>query len=89
MLLNIRSAPVSTGAFTIAGAGFALYVYGMIKIKYENSWYGYQGHDGFALYINGKKMHSGLFHCVHGIREYWANYRLMLCAGVIPAEYNL
>lgn len=28
-----------------------------LKVKYENSWYGYQGRDGFALYVDGNKMH--------------------------------
>lgn len=61
----------------------------MIKIKLENSWYGYQGRDGWALYIDGKKMHSGLFHCITGVRMYWNLYRPMLCAGIIPNDFNL
>ena len=60
----------------------------MIKIKYENSWYGYQGRDGFALYVNGKKMHIGLFVSVCAIRDFWNNYRPMLCAGIIPDKYK-
>jgi hypothetical protein len=59
-----------------------------IKIKYENSWYGYQGRDGFALYVNGQKMHIGLFVSVMTVREYWALYRPMLCAGLIPDKFK-
>lgn len=58
-----------------------------LKIKYENSWYGYQGRDGFALYVNGKKTHTGLFVSVAAIRQYWNAYRPMLCAGIIPSGY--
>lgn len=59
-----------------------------IKIKYTNSWYGYQGCDGYALIINGQKMHIGLFQSVYAIREYWNTYRECLCAGIIPHGYN-
>lgn len=59
-----------------------------ITIKYENSWYSYQGRDGFALYIAGKKMHTGLFVSVKAVREYWNEYRPMLCAGAIPSKYK-
>jgi hypothetical protein len=59
-----------------------------IKIKYSNSWYGYQGRDGFALIINSQKMHTGLFNSVAFVREYWNNYRPMLCANIIPHQYK-
>jgi hypothetical protein len=59
-----------------------------IRVKYQNSWYGYQGHDGYALYINGQKMHTGLFNSVSALRKFWSLYRLMLCAGVIPYDYR-
>lgn len=59
-----------------------------IIVKYQNSWYGYQGHDGFALYINDQKMHTGLFSSVFALREFWSLYRPMLCAGVIPDDYK-
>lgn len=60
----------------------------IIRVKYENSWYGYQGMDGFGLYINGEKMHGGLFVSVCALREYWNKYRLCLLAGIIPCEYK-
>jgi len=60
----------------------------MIRIKYENSWYGYQGMDGFALYIDGKKMHIGLFHRISCLREYWHTYQYILQAGIIPDAYR-
>jgi hypothetical protein len=56
----------------------------MIRVKYENSWYGYQGRGGYALYINGKKMHSYLFISIAGLRAYWNKYRPLLIAGIIP-----
>lgn len=55
----------------------------MIKIKYENSWYGYQGRDGFALYIDGKKANIGLFISVAALRDHWNKYRVLLCAGYV------
>lgn len=60
----------------------------MIKIKYENSWYGYQGYDGYALYVNGKKMHIGLFVSITALRQYWNEYRLMLIAEIVPFQYQ-
>lgn len=60
----------------------------MIKIKYENSWYGYQGCDGYALYVNGKKMHMGLFVSITALRQYWNEYRPMLIAGIVPFKYQ-
>ena len=60
----------------------------MIKVKYKNSWYGYQGRDGFALYIDGKKMHIGLFVSVSALRDYWRKYMPMLSAGMIPHQYQ-
>jgi hypothetical protein len=59
-----------------------------IKLKYENSWYGYQGRDGYALYINGEKMHIGLFNTISDIRDYWRKYMPLLIAGIIPGEYK-
>ncbi len=58
-----------------------------IKIKYMNSWYGYQGMDGFALIINGVKMHGGLFVSISALRLFWADYMPMLIAGLIPHDY--
>ena len=60
----------------------------MVKIKYENSWYGYQGRDGYALYVNGKKMHIGLFISITALRQYRNDYRHMLIAGIIPFKYQ-
>lgn len=57
-----------------------------IKVKYQNSWYGYQGCDGFALYVNGQKMHIGLFVSIRALREYWHRYQPMLSCGEIPAQ---
>lgn len=59
----------------------------MIQVKYENSWYGYQGRDGFALYVDGKKMHMGLFVSVSFLRAYWSKYMPMLIAGIVPQGY--
>lgn len=59
---------------------------GQIRVKYENDWYGYQGRDGFALYINGKKMHVGLWVTISALRKYWNAYRPMLLAGQIPSR---
>ncbi len=59
-----------------------------IQVKYQNSWYGYQGHDGYALYINGQKMHGGLFISVIALRNYWSLYMPMLLAGIIPHDYK-
>ncbi len=59
-----------------------------IRVKYENSWYGYQGRDGFALYIDGKKMHIGLFVSVVALRSFWAEYMPLLIAGFIPQKYK-
>lgn len=58
----------------------------MIRIKYQNLWYGYQGRDGYALYINGVKAHSGLFISIASLRQYWKEYRILLVAGIIPFE---
>lgn len=60
----------------------------MINVKYENSWYGYQGRDGFALYVNGQKMHIGLFCSIYHLRQYWLDYMPMLCAGIIPESHR-
>jgi len=57
-----------------------------IRVKYENSWYGYQGRDGFALYVNGKKMHIGLFCSIAALRTYWHKYMICLLAGIIPEQ---
>lgn len=59
-----------------------------IEVRYENSWYGYQGHDGFALYLGGKKMHIGLFVSVSALRDYWKEYMPLLVLGIIPYKYR-
>jgi hypothetical protein len=53
----------------------------MIKIKHETN---HACHiDGFVLYINGKKTHSGLWPNIKILRHFWNNYRALICAGYI------
>lgn len=48
-----------------------------IKIKYESVPY----YEGLALYVNGHKVHIGVFVNLEKLREFWHTYRVLLCAG--------
>jgi hypothetical protein len=48
-----------------------------IKIKTEKVPY----YEGLALYVNGRKVHIGVFVGLKALREFWSKYRVLLCAG--------
>lgn len=55
-----------------------------IKIKFEKVPY----QEGLSLYFNNKKTHFATFSSLKALREFWAKYRPVICAGYKMVDFN-